>query len=182
VEVDPRWREPFAAGARGNADATVATDRGERIHWLLEHLTPPRATDDESLLQRLAGPDDGTFRDDLQAARTILASPALAPFIDPAQYDWARNEVSFVSHEGELRRMDRVVKIGTDVWVLDYKTGERSEGTALPAAAEPHLPQMQAYARAAMALFPGLRVRAALVFAGGSLYEVPAAVLGEPGP
>jgi ATP-dependent helicase/nuclease subunit A len=182
VEVDPRWREPFAAGARGNADATVATDRGERIHWLLEHLTPPRAIDDESLLQRLAGTDDGTFRDDLQAARTILASPALAPFIDPAQYDWARNEVSFVSHEGELRRMDRVVKIGTDVWVLDYKTGERSEGTALPAAAEPHLPQMQAYARAAMALFPGLRVRAALVFAGGSLYEVPAAVLGEPGP
>lgn len=176
---DARWLTPHPAGSRGHADDTSATVRGERVHWLLEQLAPPEAIDDEVLLQRLAGTDDTTFREDLRAAQTILRSPELRPFLDPAQYDWARNEVSFATGDGELRRMDRVVRRGGELWVLDYKTGEGAAGASASDNVRAHLDQMREYARAAAALYPGLTIRVALVLAGGVLRELPGKLLAE---
>ena len=176
---DVRWLTPRPAGSRGYADDTAATMRGERVHWLLERLAPPDAIEDPALLRRLASTDDAAFDDDLLAARAILEAPALRPFLDPAQYDWARNEVSFATGDGNLRRMDRVVRRGGDLWVLDYKTGEGAAGASAEDVVRAHLDQMREYARAAGALFPGLSIRVALVLAGGVLREVPGALLAE---
>jgi len=178
---DVRWRVPHPAGSRGHADDTAATVRGERVHWLLEQLAPPEPVDDVTLLQRLAGTDDATFRDDLRAARAILEAPALRPFLDPAQYDWARNEVSFVTGDGTLRRMDRVVRRGGELWVLDYKTGEGTAGASAEDGARAHLDQMREYARAAAVLYPGLTIRVALVLSGGVLREMAGGMLVEGG-
>jgi ATP-dependent exoDNAse (exonuclease V) beta subunit len=149
------------------------------VHWLLERLAPPDAIEDPALLKRLACTDDAAFDDDLLAARAILDAPALRPFLDPVQYDWARNEVSFATGDGNLRRMDRVVRRGGDLWVLDYKTGEGAAGASAEDVVRAHLDQMREYARAAGALFPGLSIRVALVLAGGVLREVPGALLAE---
>lgn len=176
---DARWQMPHPAGSRGHADDTEATLRGERVHWLLEQLAPPEAVDDEALLQRLAGTDDVTFHDDIRAARAILRAPALQPFLDPAQYDWARNEVSFATGDGNLRRMDRVVRRGGELWVLDYKTGEGTAGASAEDSVGAHLDQMREYARAAAVLYPGVTIRVALVLSGGVLREIPAALLAE---
>jgi ATP-dependent helicase/nuclease subunit A len=174
-EVPDAWRQPQPVGSRGNADATPDTDRGERIHWLLEQLAPPAAVADEDWLRaRLAIPED-TFRPLLDVAREILARPALRRFFDPAAYVRARNELAFVDRTGELRRMDRVVEFADEAWVLDYKTGAPPDPAQVDAAAAFHAPQLNEYAAALRALLPGVRVRALVIFAAGLHAEIPVA-------
>ncbi len=166
------WAAPQAVGTRGNADATPDTERGERIHWLLEQLAPPAEVDDTDWLRARLGVSEVTFVPLLDAAREILSTPALRRFFDPGQYVRARNELACIGGAGELRRMDRVVEFETEVWVLDYKTGTPPAAEALDAAAVLHRPQMDEYARALRSLLPGRPVRAMLIFAGGLHVEV----------
>jgi ATP-dependent helicase/nuclease subunit A len=167
------WAMPRPVGTRGNADATPDTERGERIHWLLEQLAPPAAIGDTDWLRSRLGVSEAVFASLLAAAREILATPALRRFFDPASHVRARNELAFIGAAGELRRMDRVVEFADEVWVLDYKTGVPPLEDELPVAVAAHQPQMDDYARALRSLMPGLPVRALLVFAGGLHAEVP---------
>jgi ATP-dependent helicase/nuclease subunit A len=157
-------------GTRGNEDATPATERGERIHWLLEQLSAPDPVGDEGWLQDRLDVPEAVFRADLAQARSVLATPALQGFFDPDRYRWARNEVAYVGSSGEMRRMDRVVLRDDGLWVLDYKTG----ATALDELADdaPHLAQMREYRAAAERLWPAHAVRTALIDLEGRLHEI----------
>ena len=64
---------------------------------------------------------------------------------------------------GELRRIDRVVELADEIWVLDYKTGDA------PQAIGRYRAQLEAYRQAMAALAAGKPVRAALILAGGHL-------------
>jgi len=175
------WRMPRSVGTRGNADATPDTERGERIHWLLEQLAPPASSDDPEWLRARLGMSEAAFEPLLAAAREILDTPGLRRFFDPARHVRARNELAFVGASGELRRMDRVVEFSDEVWVLDYKTGAPPGSEGLPAAVAGHAAQMDDYVRALRLLLPGRPVRALLVFAGGLHVEVPVVRAGSAG-
>ncbi len=171
-EVPDAWRRPNPVGSRGNADATPDTDRGERIHWLLEQLAPPAAVADEDWLRARLGITEDSFRPLIEVAREILGRPALRRFFDPAAYVRARNELAFVDRTGELRRMDRVVEFADEAWVLDYKTGTPPDPVQLDEAAIFHGPQLNEYAAALRELLPGVRVRALVIFAAGLHAEI----------
>jgi ATP-dependent helicase/nuclease subunit A len=95
----------------------------------------------------------------LADARAVLATPALAPFFDPARYTKAWNEVP-VTMDGASGAIDRLVDDGEALWVLDYKTHARPQAGEL---LERYRPQLAAYAAAIAAAWPGRPVRAGLV-------------------
>ena len=71
----------------------------------------------------------------------------------------------YVNAQGELKRIDRLVEFGDEVWVLDYKLGDREDAAHYRA-------QMQEYRNAMQAVYKVKKVRCALVFADGALSEV----------
>ncbi len=100
-----------------------------------------------------------------QQAQHLLALPQLQRFFDPQHYLRANNEMPYVNAAGEMKRIDRLVEFGDEVWVLDYKTGEIAD----PA---PYRAQMLEYRTAMQSVYAGKKVRCALVFADGVLREV----------
>ncbi|MNN76658.1 hypothetical protein D3C81_1930580 [compost metagenome] len=98
-------------------------------------------------------------------ADTILARPELQRFFDPAQHRFARNEMEIVSSAG-VARFDRVVMFDDELWILDYKRNLfDSERVAYAA-------QLARYRVAAQDVFPGLKIRTALITVDGTLTEV----------
>jgi len=164
---DPVWLPELGrtlpTGTRRAAFASAATRRGERMHLLLQHLAEPGTITDTAWLRELLDVDEAQFALLWNDAQAILAAPDLQRFFDPTRYLSAHNEVAYADASGELRRIDRVVELAEEVWVLDYKTGEA------PQAASRHRAQLEAYRMAMAALYPGKPVRAAVVFAGGHL-------------
>ena len=163
--VAGRLQRPLPTGSRDPSFATPETRRGEHVHRLLEHMAPPAAVEDRLWLRERLGVDDAEFEALHVDARAILAAPALARFFDPAQYVAARNELAYVDAAGEQRRIDRVVEFADEVWVLDYKTGDAAVAGALARYGR----QLDEYAGAIAQVYPGKRVRAALVLKGGVL-------------
>ena len=114
----------------------------------------------EVLQNGLKGNEEETVR---AAAEKILNAPHLQRFFDSKHYMNAKNEVAYVSKDGEIRRMDRLVEFGDEVWILDYKTGKNEAA---------YQAQMNEY-RAAMQAVYDKPVRCGLVFSDGALVEVP---------
>ncbi len=66
-----------------------------------------------------------------QQAQHLLALPQLQRFFDPQHYRNACNEMPYVNAYGELKRIDRLVEFDDEVWVLDYKTGDKPDVAAV---------------------------------------------------
>ncbi len=158
---------PSPLGSR-RAPPSPAAQQGIAIHRYLELAC--RGWDEAAIAQDLAlSPAD--FAAVRARAQALLTAPRLRRFFDPAQYRAAYNELVFVDRDGQLRRIDRLVDFGDEIWVLDYKTGEPYD-TDPERPPPPARDQLAAY-RAAMArLYPGRRLRAALIFADASLLEL----------
>jgi ATP-dependent helicase/nuclease subunit A len=166
---DPRLRRPLparpaapvrASGA-GGADS-AATARGSAVHLLLQRLSEGRAGEAAlaAELRAHVGPHaPADFKAWLAQARAVLAAPELARFFDPARYRRAWNEVP-LTWEGGAATVDRLVDDGAALWVLDYKTHARPDAPELLAR---YRPQLEAYAAAVGAVWPGRAVRAGLV-------------------
>lgn len=141
---DFAWlKVPFPAGSR--EPSTPEMRYGIRLHAILQN--------------GLSGDEEEGLAND---ARSILESPQLARFFDPACYVSAKNEASYVSEKGEVRRMDRLVEFENEIWILDYKTGD---------ARESHREQLEEYRTAMQSVF-SKPIRCALIFTDGSLQEV----------
>ena len=85
---------------------------------------------------------------------------------DAQAVDWAGNEVE-LHHEGELLRLDRLVRHRDGAWwVLDYKSA------AQPEQDEDLLGQLRRYRRAVQAAHPGATVLAAFLTGQGRLVAV----------
>ncbi len=85
---------------------------------------------------------------------------------DAQAVDWAGNEVE-MHHEGELLRLDRLVRRREGGWwVLDYKSATRPEQD------EELLAQLRRYRRAVAAAHPGEAVQAAFLTGQGRLVPV----------
>jgi ATP-dependent helicase/nuclease subunit A len=101
-------------------------------------------------------------------AQSLLATPRLSRFFDSRQFTRALNEVAYTAEAGDVRRIDRLVEFEDEVWVLDYKTGERAGDTAL---AQQYRAQLGEYCAAVRAIYPGRTVRGLLVFGGAEVVE-----------
>lgn len=142
---------------------------GEFFHACLEHYAPPgTARDLPSLALQLGLDSDECSRAETQA-KALLAHPSLARFFDPSFYLMARNELAFINQAGDDRRIDRLVEFKDEIWVLDYKTGEADATQDAAQLVARHRGQLEEYARAASALWPGKPAHAALVLASGKL-------------
>ena len=99
-----------------------------------------------------------------EQAATILNRQDLARFFDPRRHVAAYNEME-IAYDGNFLRFDRFVQFSEESWILDYKrqllAGERAAYGA----------QLAQYRTAAQALFPGRRIRSALILVDGSLHE-----------
>ena len=140
--------------------------RGIWLHALLQHLVPPRANISRAELQERCGIPAGEMDALWQQAQHLLALPALQRFFDPRHYQNACNEMAYINAQGELKRIDRLVEFDEEVWVLDYKTDAQPE-------VAPHRAQMLEYRDAMQSVYLSKRVRCALLFADGTLCEVP---------
>jgi ATP-dependent helicase/nuclease subunit A len=151
------------AGQRASRK-TMQQQRGIWLHALLQHSANGIALDKTELQQRLAIPDD-EVEPLWQQAQRLLASPQLARFFDPGQYQNAGNEMPYINAKGDLKRIDRLVEFDDEVWVLDYKLSDSED-------AAQYRTQMQEYQAAMQTVYAGKKVRCALVFADGVLSEV----------
>jgi ATP-dependent helicase/nuclease subunit A len=155
---------PILPTGKRTARNTAQQQRGIWLHALLQHVTEGRGADVQELQQRLAIPS--TEIDALwQQAQNLRTSPQLTRFFDARQYRTACNEMPYINAKGELKRIDRLVEFDDEVWVLDYKLGDREEAARYRA-------QMQEYQVAMQSVYTGKTVHCALLFADGIMSEV----------
>jgi ATP-dependent helicase/nuclease subunit A len=171
---------PQPVGRRREALATRGQRYGIEFHRVMQQATGGRCREATQAAQQLGLPL-AAVAPMWEQARRLMADPELVRFFDPAQHDRALDEWPLMTEAGELRRVDRLVELGAEVWVLDYKTGSRAQvaGTALEAE---YRTQVERYCIALRPVFPGRRIRGLLLFADGSRCTVePAGELaGEP--
>ncbi len=140
---------------------TIEMRDGTRMHlalqWLADALDAGVAVPDAVRLAQALGTALEEARTLLEAARRLCSAPGLAHFFDPARFQSARNEMTYVTTSGEVRRIDRVVLFAEEVWVLDYKIRLLPEETAQYRA------QVMSYAADVATLHPGRRMRAGLI-------------------
>lgn len=149
------------------AFSNAEIEEGIALHALMERLTqswPIQSYDAAALAKWLSCTREMAEVVRVQAA-AILGQPALSRFFDPSQHRFARNEMEIVSSAG-VARFDRVVMFDDELWILDYKRNlfdsERAAYTA----------QLARYRIAAQDVFPGLKIRTALITVDGNLTEV----------
>jgi ATP-dependent helicase/nuclease subunit A len=160
-EVLPELPAVIGIGKRA-ARNTQQQQRGIWLHALLQHLTDGVA---EHELCRRSGIPQQEFEPLLLQVRQLVAQPGLRRYFDAQQYRHACNEMPYVSAQGELKRIDRLVEFEYEVWVLDYKMGEHPD----PA---PYRAQMAEYRAAMQAVYADKPVRCALLFGDGILREL----------
>ncbi len=178
LEAVLRVREPAAAGAGGAGGGLSPLDLGTLVHAVLEHSPLPLPREDPLAavdLQALAAGSLGeavTLGEEEQQSIGRLAAnldraPVAASLYAAAAAGELRREVPFSFLSGETivgGRIDVMVTGGERVLVVDYKTGAVSEEKEVGSLGAGYRGQMDTYALAAAAAFPGREVEVVLVF------------------
>jgi ATP-dependent helicase/nuclease subunit A len=164
--------------------------RGTLTHALFEHLpevpSEQRQAAAEALIASRAPALPAALGAQIIAETlAVLTHRELAPLFGPG----SRAEVPIVatlSRRGAsgppLRltgKIDRLVQMETCVLIVDYKTN-RPPPHSVSEVAEAYLRQLAAYRLGVAAIFPGLQIRAALLWTDGArIMEIPQALLQE---
>ena len=189
----PRPAEPVRDEPPMLAPGPLASDnrflRGTITHTLLQHLPelPPAARAGAAkafVASRGAGLAARVRASIVRETLAILDHADFAPLFGPH----SRPEVPIVAEiappAGRRTRalelngqIDRLVVLADEVLIVDYKTN-RPPPLAVEGVAEAYLLQLAAYAEALRHLYPGRRIRAALLWTDGPrLMEIPTRVL-----
>lgn len=167
-------RRPMPTGRRSEAAAEAQGARGRRygtlFHALMETLSAYPDTEVAAAQQLFAAHGGAAEIAAAHArARALLADPALARFFDPALYAYAANEISLIDAAGRVLRLDRLVEFEDEVWILDYKTDAEGADDGGADVGEKHRAQLAQYRAAMRTIYPAKTVRAAVLYAGGTL-------------
>ncbi len=165
----PEEEEPPARSPLG-PDGAARFRRGLLVHRLLEALPelPPRAREAacRRYLARAAHGLAAAAQEEIaRETLAVLADAALAPLFGPG----SRAEVALV---GEVNgrvisgQIDRLLVGEREILVVDYKTN-RAPPAAVEEVAVAYLRQMAAYRALLRRIYPGRRLRAALLFTDG---------------
>ncbi|MFA9273249.1 MAG: UvrD-helicase domain-containing protein [Candidatus Aquirickettsiella gammari] len=95
-----------------------------------------------------------------EQASVILSASSLRRFFHPEEFSFARNELDVVYQE-QLIRLDRLVVLDDEVWILDYKR------QLLASEQSGYQEQLRAYAAALTPLYPMKKLSLALILADG---------------
>lgn len=157
--------------------------RGRYVHAMLEWLPDIAVEFQEEAalryLQRAAAELTSDQRQSLwQEVRNILTSKVFAPLFGPG----SRAEVpvaGIVSGRAISGQVDRLLVSESDVLVVDYKTNRPPPQEASDVAPV-YLRQMGLYARALEGMYPGRKIRAALLWTDAArLMELPKSLMEE---
>jgi ATP-dependent helicase/nuclease subunit A len=192
IGAEPRPPKPLAPSSAGEdkgADpplapdaAAIAARRGTLIHSLLERLPDITASQREKAaaawLERQAGDLPGDIRAEMvSSALSVLAQPEFADIFSAA----ALAEIPLAATIGGIvvaGTADRLLVTETEVTVVDFKTTRRPPMRVqdIPAAT---IRQMAAYAAALEVIYPGRKVRAAVLYTQTpQLFEISSVSLG----
>jgi ATP-dependent helicase/nuclease subunit A len=170
----PAW--PASAKRSERPDQPQAADDataslGRAVHRALEWATQGASHADTATLCNAAARAFGVA--DARAVQhiidRILSHPDGAVFFDAARFAWAGNEVPVRGVQGDMLRIDRLVKLATPEpcwWVLDYKLSGQ------PMADRSLRMQLQGYRQAVQAISDGVPVRCAFIAQDGSVIEL----------
>ena len=160
-------REPVSSLASEKL-ALYERRRGDAMHGVLSRIEFADAKTEiliDSSLQEIAG----SWMEPADALRMkssimeFLRLPEIAPFFAPGEQRIVMNEQEFVSPEGRLFRMDRIVMDPDTVTVLDFKSGDdKGEYTD----------QVQGYVAILQNFYPGRAVQGVLAFVDGKKLRV----------
>lgn len=165
-----RLGEEPAARSPGSAVLDASFQRGRLIHRLLQTLPDlPESDRRAAALRFLAAPTHGLAKDEHSAladeALTVLEHPDFAPLFGPG----SRAEVPVVGLIGiqsVVGQIDRIAVTDEEVLLIDYKTN-RPPPRSADGVSVTYLRQLAAY-RALMAqIYPGRRIRCALLWTDG---------------
>ncbi|CAN2534357.1 ATP-dependent+helicase/nuclease+subunit+A [Methylocapsa aurea] len=171
--------DPVAAGEEPAAPTRRDRERllvGRLTHALLQRLPdmPPERRVEAALrfLALRGAPLDAAERERLVAAvLDVIGHASLAPLFGPRSAPEVEIVARLEGPRGEIAicgRIDRLAETETDVIVADFKTGAPRH-PATPA----QLRQLAVYRAAALRLYPGKRVRCALIFTQSATIEEP---------
>jgi ATP-dependent helicase/nuclease subunit A len=190
-EIDSRLAQPLPAPSRSaliypshladnddfEADGlpiasteTSSRTRGVAIHRMLELLT---SDIDRPTAETKA---KGEFTTLLPATRlascwreacAVVDDPALQPLFDPTHYRQAYNELPILYRRGDSHvfgMIDRLIQRDGELVLIDYKTHARMSTQRIERLANNFARQLRAYVTGVRRLWPGVRIRALLLF------------------
>ncbi len=179
TEISPSRRADASSTALIEEDALL---RGRAIHRCLELLSKtPRPMDTQALRARVAEElglhaDDTALHAWWTEAQVVVDDPRHRGLFELGASDTAYNETPIQYRVGDRRVfgiIDRLVRCGSRVIVIDYKTHITATPTTLPQLAEPYREQLRLYADGVRALWPDVEIRTALLFTRcNMLYEL----------
>jgi ATP-dependent helicase/nuclease subunit A len=176
--------EPFSDQAPLSPRALCEKNRfarGRLVHALLEHLPEIAPGEQERAAEAFVAARGGDLAPGLRAeivAETlaIARDARFAPLFQPGSLA----EVPVVAQIGDYDlegQIDRLAVVEEDLLIVDYKTN-RPPPTTLEEVAPAYIAQLAGYRKALAPIFPGRRLRAALLWTDGPrLMEVPSTVL-----
>ena len=141
---------------------------GSVLHQALEWFSqpnPPHELNDEWLSEHYAI-SLSEAQQVRQWCETIVHQPQWRVWFDPTQYDEAHNEMSLMTADGQIKRMDRWVREGSTISVLDYKSGW--DAVALMAYEQ----QLREYVTLMQDIYPECAVSGYLLRVDGVAHEV----------
>jgi ATP-dependent helicase/nuclease subunit A len=157
--------------------------RGRLVHALLQHLPEVDAKDQERAARafvavRGIGLTEGLQEEIVGESLAIVRDAAFAPLFQPGSLA----EVPVVARIGGYDRegqIDRLARVDGGLLILDYKTN-RPPPRTLEEVAPAYIAQLAGYRQALKALYPGLPLRAALLWTDGPrLMEIPSTSLDD---
>ena len=141
---------------------------GTALHYALECMTAEyagRLVDATTLSVQFAI-DLSEAQRLCDGCERMLKHPEWQRWFDSSQYDEAYNEMSLMTADGQIKRVDRWVRRGSEISILDYKSG----WDALSLLAYER--QMRAYVSILREIYPACTVRAYLLRVDGVAHEV----------
>lgn len=159
---DVPWQNPITATAPPIDSASALL--GTAWHGVLEYATEHNgALLDLSEIVARFGVTFSQADDARKLAERLLTMPEYQKWFDAHQFDEACNEMTLITPQGQVRRIDRWVRIGDELTVMDYKLDWRESD--LPT----YTQQVQEYVRLMQMLYPQCVVKGVLINSNGSL-------------
>jgi ATP-dependent helicase/nuclease subunit A len=157
--------------------------RGRLVHALLQHLPEVQPEDQERAARAFVAARGAGLTRDLQEeivaeSLAIVRDASFAPLFQPGSLA----EVPVVARIGNYDlegQIDRLVRLDSGLLILDYKTN-RPPPKTLEEVAPGYIAQLAGYRQALKGLYPGLAMRAALLWTDGPrLMEIPSTSLDD---
>ena len=162
-----RWR---GASASNTTDALEeqATQMGLALHSAMEWTTDahhPQTVTEDTLIERCKLTQTQA-RTVMQWVTQILHHPEHQTWFDKTQFDEAHNEMALVDVQGQVKRMDRWVRCGQSITILDYKSAWSVENLAV------YETQVREYMDLMKQIYPEHRIQGVLLRVDGALHGV----------